>query len=1473
MTFGTPAQILAALFSVLFIMAVHQDYFKDVLSRIYANNVWPELNAVSDELNNYFTNTEKRKEMTSMKKEGAFIAEETNSDVCWNCGRPNHMAGQCTRPKHRCNKCYKSGHLEKYCKIVTGITHRKREVNRDDDSVTRKPSATENMRRQLTDNKKKKFVEQKKRKPLKGISLRRAKIVKKQKNYVADDDEIDNDNDDDDRYEEEDVDYGDTDDDDDEEYHDIHGMMKDVVDTVEEGDSEIERILTVMTKSKLISPELIIFLMDTGCRRIHIVKYLHILTDAKPVKATVSGITGGSITATVKGRLPLAGDCLCIPEADANLLSVRRICEIINGRFDGDKDNLFIRDSDDQILLTGTAHRQADNGQYTGFYTCTAADIMSAAKIYQSKHGVNLFPALDHIQDPPPVPRHYTPEQRSRAFKAWNLCRLLGHPGFDAIAKDLDNGAHPDCDLTSTDVKNAVLLYGKCTACIEGKMNNPPTPPSTTPPATEIGEHLHGDIIPFKTVCVGGYTCALETVDEKCGYVCFIKMANKSTPSLCEALDKIIAFYNQHGYTIKKITTDGENNLKATKTYLGQRGIELTNTPAGLHERRAERSIQTLKKRRDAILASLEYELPPQLEAEALEAASIAMNSSSCTASAPYTPFHLVTGRKPLIPQFHFGQVGIFKGVNNLPNEWGIFIGYGDAPGSLLGYFPTRRGIQSRRKFHPHPVVPKDWGFKPRIRNKYGETKRLTDVNQPLNTVPPRAEDLPLPNPDDLPQLHIGVDTARLPAPDAPGVQVPVVAAPDRLRPEPLAQPVAPPPPPPLPGLSNPKGAPMPRRVVPPPPAVAVPTPRESAPATDAPAVVAPELPQPAAVQPALPPPEPPPETRPRRAATQHKGWVHGRHERYGTLSSHAYQVDDPPLNTRVQLGNFFAYYGDFKTASQLTGRDYTVEDILSCRAYRVSLNAALKMKDRQSDILRSIHDEIHNLMKNKVVKPVHPRDITREIHKNTLPSHMFLKFKYKANGEYDKTKARFVAGGNHQDREAIGDTYAPTVNPISVKTHLQVTVSEGLLMAAYDIKGAFLIPDIDRDEEVIYVRVNRTLTRMWAELYPELEDFVDEDGCITFELIKYLYGTARAPNRFNNHVDQTLKSAGFTRLKADNCVYIWKKKGKKIIVSIHVDDMLMSCSSEKEREWFEKVMSKTYELVAQRGRNISYLGMSIDYDMENKRITLKQDGMIADLLKKYHSDELTRFPATPAVPGIFDDPAKIKNNEPADKKQFQSLVMSLLYIGRFTRHDILLPVTVLATRSSNPQASDMSHAMRVVRYLAGTDDVGPTFNGNTPLVATIFADASHCLHFTGHGHGGIIITLGSAPVHCMSYKLKLVTRSSSESELVVLEEASTYAVWYKLLLKELGVMIKDEPITVYQDNMSTMFIASEGQGNFKRTKHLLVRESYVKERIDCGDIALMYKQTRSMSADFLTKATSRPKLRAHLNNLHMIFA
>jgi hypothetical protein len=93
------------------------------------------------------------------------------------------------------------------------------------------------------------------------------------------------------------------------------------------------------------------------------------------------------------------------------------------------------------------------------------------------------------------------------------------------------------------------------------------------------------------------------------------------------------------------------------------------------------------------------------------------------------------------------------------------------------------------------------------------------------------------------------------------------------------------------------------------------------------------------------------------------------------------------------------------------------------------------------------------------------------------------------------------------------------------------------------------------------------------------------------------------------------------------------------------------------------------------------------------------------------------------------------------------------------------------------------------------------------------------------------------------------------ETELVVLEDGSTFAVWYILLLSGLGKKIR--PLSILQDNKSTIIMAVQG-GSLKRTKHLIGRHSYVRERIQAGDIVLKYQPTTDMVADILTKPLSK---------------
>jgi hypothetical protein len=228
----------------------------------------------------------------------------------------------------------------------------------------------------------------------------------------------------------------------------------------------------------------------------------------------------------------------------------------------------------------------------------------------------------------------------------------------------------------------------------------------------------------------------------------------------------------------------------------------------------------------------------------------------------------------------------------------------------------------------------------------------------------------------------------------------------------------------------------------------------------------------------------------------------------------------------------------------------------------------------------------------------------------------------------------------------------------------------------------------------------------------------------------------------------------------------------------------------------------------------------------------------------------MNRYPTTPATDKltVIDD-----DSHPVSKTKFLSLSMALMYLARFTRPDIYMAISVLATRSSNPNESDWHKLMRVLRYLSGTRQFGLRFRNNIPFDPMLSADAAHLLHAEGHGHGAIVINNGhgQAPTGTRSFKVGYITRSSSETELVVLEDGSTFAVWYILLLAGLGKKIRSLP--VLQDNKSTIIMAAQG-GNFKRTKHLIGRHSYVRERIQAGDIILKYQPTADMVADILTK-------------------
>jgi len=320
----------------------------------------------------------------------------------------------------------------------------------------------------------------------------------------------------------------------------------------------------------------------------------------------------------------------------------------------------------------------------------------------------------------------------------------------------------------------------------------------------------------------------------------------------------------------------------------------------------------------------------------------------------------------------------------------------------------------------------------------------------------------------------------------------------------------------------------------------------------------------------------------------------------------------------------------------------------------------------------------------------------------------------------------------------------------------------------------------------------------------------------------------------------------GFKRLKSDMCIYTKTTTFGLLIIAVHVDDMMVVSPSTEIKDWFESTFMDKYELTGQHN-NFSYVGMTITSQKDG--IMVNQLGYIKSMCTKYLPKKLTHYPSVPAPQSLLKPKSK---STPMSSTKYLSAVMTLMYLARHTRPDILMATTYLATKSASPTVEFYNDLLHIMAYVSNTQHYSLQFSKSASMVPSIYADSSHLLHQDARGHGGIILSLGSGPIMTKSYKLKLNTRSSTESELVVLEASTSYAKWWHLLLTELEI-IKVTSIIIYQDNLSAIRMV-KNQTFDNLNKHLVNRVHLINEQLSNKLITVKYCPTDRMIADILTK-------------------
>lgn len=540
-------------------------------------------------------------------------------------------------------------------------------------------------------------------------------------------------------------------------------------------------------------------------------------------------------------------------------------------------------------------------------------------------------------------------------------------------------------------------------------------------------------------------------------------------------------------------------------------------------------------------------------------------------------------------------------------------------------------------------------------------------------------------------------------------------------------------------------------------------------------------------------------------------------------------------------------------------------------KAFRISMKQAMNDPDstRVESASKAMLEELKQLIDMGTFIPV-PIDKMPLPHRSKIiPSFIFFKEKFRADGSFDKWKARLVAGGNFIDTSQAGDISAQVVNPITVMTMLSVAASLELEMITADVKSAFLIPELSEEpSELTYIRIDKQLTKLMISIKPSWSKLMNRDGTMTMKLLKALYGLPLAAMKWMNHLNETLIKLGFEATDADKCCYTRGSGANKIILCFHVDDIL-AIAKKVELDKFVLEIKKEYDINIEQGYKHSYIGLDIKKNARTGIICVGQTGYKREVLNRF-KDLISRDRSEPRVPcgeDILSEPNL--EEELVDKTEYLSLIMSIMYLARFTRPDLSFACGMLATHSGSPRYSHLKQAIKLLKYIASNDDYVIHYKPQN-FNPEIFADASHGVHHDGKGHGCLIVKIGGGLVYVRSYKLKLVTLSSTESEWVVLCEAACLAQWIMSLFDSFDYALK--PIIVRQDNTSSIWLAEHG-ANFARTKHLLIKKNKAKESILNGTITIRFTPTEFMVADLGTKPLSRRILLLHLKNIGMLMA
>ena len=353
--------------------------------------------------------------------------------------------------------------------------------------------------------------------------------------------------------------------------------------------------------------------------------------------------------------------------------------------------------------------------------------------------------------------------------------------------------------------------------------------------------------------------------------------------------------------------------------------------------------------------------------------------------------------------------------------------------------------------------------------------------------------------------------------------------------------------------------------------------------------------------------------------------------------------------------------------------------------------------------------------------------------------------------------------------------------------------------------------------------------------------------------LLKAIYGLKQAPLLWFTTAREFLLSLAFVQSTSDPCLFILNRGADKLILSLYVDDLILTSSSQALVDWVMTKICARFPI-----RDIKELSwtVGVHLDLESDGLKMSQEAYIKSLVDKYLPNKNVRRRIPMATSQNLEDESKIFG----DMALYQAIVGCLNYLAHATRPDIMFAVNCLSRSLLRPTVPQYLAAIRVIEYLNSSSKLQIPYKTNSTL---------HCLHgFCDASFPGLHTTTGlSTTGYCVFYnnnliqwksrRQSIVCLSTMEAELEAIVALIVVLIQVQNTLGELGYSITN--YTIYTDSEPAInYLNTPSEQQKSRTRHLAIRFHFIRSLLKNGTLILKHVRSVEQIADIFTKPLPR---------------